>query len=215
MKMKKLLYMGLFAVTMTACDAHRDFPDLGTKVGDVVCTDGSVMRLDDYEASGKKAVAVVFHVAQSEDDESYGVYLHDLQPTLYADSLGVKQGTSADISAFDGNQNTYALFDNRNVGSPLAEAVFDIWQYGQSAYIPSVAQYRRLYGAKDVVNQSLLRLGGDIIPDEADDCWYWSSTEVAGQETAKAWLYSLGSGAIQETPKLQSHKSRPIITLSE
>ncbi|MDY5681501.1 MAG: DUF1566 domain-containing protein, partial [Prevotella sp.] len=42
----------------------------------------------------------------------------------------------------------------------------------------------------------------------------WTSTEVQGQETAKAWLYSLASGSIQETPKTQPHKIRPIITLN-
>ncbi|MEE1080604.1 MAG: DUF1566 domain-containing protein, partial [Bacteroidales bacterium] len=42
---------------------------------------------------------------------------------------------------------------------------------------------------------------------------YWSSTEVSGQESAKAWLFSLASGALQETPKVESHKIRPIITL--
>jgi citrate synthase len=51
------------------------------------------------------------------------------------------------------------------------------------------------------------------LPDAADDCWYWTSTEVEGQETAKAWLFSMGSGAIQETPKLQGHKVRAIVTL--
>ncbi|KAA5304427.1 DUF1566 domain-containing protein, partial [Phocaeicola dorei] len=38
---------------------------------------------------------------------------------------------------------------------------------------------------------------------------------VEGQATAKAWLYSLGSGAIQETPKWQPHKARPIITIMD
>ena len=55
--------------------------------------------------------------------------------------------------------------------------------------------------------------GGDPLPDDTDDCWYWTSTEVSGQETAKAWLFSMGSGAMQETPKLQAHKVRPIVTL--
>ena len=198
---------------LTSCDGHRDFPDTGIKVGDVICTDGSVMRLSDFQASNKKAVAVVFY--SSHEGESYGVYLHDLPELAFADSLGVSQGSSADIGTFDGNQNTFALYANEKVTSPLANAVFDIWQYGQSAYIPSVSEYRLLYANKAVVNVTLNALDGDILPNLADDCWYWSSTEVAGQETAKAWLYSLGSGAMQETPKLQSHKSRPIITLSE
>ena len=52
------------------------------------------------------------------------------------------------------------------------------------------------------------------LPLDENDCWYWTSTEVTGQETAKAWLYSTGSGAMQETPKTQAHKVRPIITLN-
>ena len=98
---------------------------------------------------------------------------------------------------------------------PLAEKVFDIWRYGQSAYIPSVAQMRLLYAAKSMVNPIIEKCGGDPLPDETNDCWYWTSTEVKGQQTAKAWLYSLGSGAMQETPKIQAHRARPIITLND
>lgn len=68
---------------------------------------------------------------------------------------------------------------------------------------------------KDIINPYILKCGGTPIPDEDDDCWYWTSTEVEGQATAKAWLYSLGSGAIQETPKWQPHKARPIITIMD
>ncbi|KAA5299734.1 DUF1566 domain-containing protein, partial [Phocaeicola dorei] len=45
-------------------------------------------------------------------------------------------------------------------------------------------------------------------------CWYWTSTEVEGQQTVKAWLYSTASGTMQETPKTQAHKVRPIITIN-
>ena len=47
-----------------------------------------------------------------------------------------------------------------------------------------------------------------------ENCWYWTSTEVEGQQAEKAWLYSMGSGAMQETPKTKVHKVRPIITLN-
>lgn len=95
----------------------------------------------------------------------------------------------------------------------MAVQVFDMWRYGQSAYVPSVAQMRLLYAAKEYVNPYIEACGGDPLPDDTDDCWYWTSTEVSGQETAKAWLFSMGSGAMQETPKLQAHKVRPIVTL--
>ena len=141
-------------------------------------------------------------------------YLVDIHPQAFADSLGVKQGTSGDINAYDGNENTYALLNARETESPLAEAVFDVWHYGQSAYVPSVGQMRLLYSVKHLINPILVQLGGDPLSDSADDCWYWTSTEVKGQEYLKAWLYSTSSGSIQETPKWQSHKARPIITLN-
>jgi hypothetical protein len=96
----------------------------------------------------------------------------------------------------------------------MAEQVFDMWRYGQSAYVPSVAQMRLLYAAKEYVNPLIEKCGGEPLPDDSDEVWYWTSIEVSGQTTAKAWLYSLGSGAIQETPKDQAHKVRPIITLN-
>ncbi len=70
-----------------------------------------------------------------------------------------------------------------------------------------------LFALVNAVNNYISRCGGDVISDEPSECWYWSSTEVSGQESAKAWLFSLSSGAMQETPKTESHKIRPIITL--
>ena len=74
---------------------------------------------------------------------------------------------------------------------------------------------RLLYAAKETINPMIVKCGGAPLPDEPDDCWYWTSTEVKGQQTAKAWLYSIESGAMQETPKIQAHKARPIITLND
>ena len=183
------------------------------KTCDILCTDGEVVRFDDLSSEDKEPIAVVFHINQRDDMEgtAYAVYLWDVLPEAYSDSVGVKQNTSANVMAFDGNSNTYAMYGSGS--SPAAEAVFDMWRYGQSAYIPSVAQLRLLYAAKCTINSYIERCGGDVIPDAPDECWYWSSTEVKGQESAKAWLFSLSSGALQETPKGQTHKIRPIITL--
>lgn len=74
---------------------------------------------------------------------------------------------------------------------------------------------RLLYAAKDIVNPYIKKCGGDPIPDNPDECWYWTSTEVQNQDLVKAWLYSLSSGALQETPKNASHKARAIISLNQ
>ena len=205
----------MLVAVLVGCDGHHDPLDTSMKVGHILCTDGKTRSYEDYAASGKEAIAVVFHVNHDEEinGTGYAVYLHDLAPEAFADSLGIAQGTSADLAAYDGNENTFALYDTDDVSSPMAMQVFDMWRYGQSAYVPSVAQIRLLYAAKEFVNPYIEACGGDPLPKEADGCWYWTSTEVEGQETAKAWLFSMGSGAIQETPKLQGHKVRAIVTL--
>lgn len=201
---------------MTGCDGHRDLPDTAMQPGHILCTDGKVVSYEECMNRGRQPIAVVFHVNHDDNVPGLGfaVYLKDLGMAQFADSIGVSQGTSANLSSLDGNENTFALYNATAVSSPMGKQVFDMWRYGQSAYIPSVAQMRLLYYSKGTVNRYIEALGGDPLPDEADDCWYWTSTEVEGQQTAKAWLYSTGSGAIQETPKTQAHKVRPIITIN-
>ena len=205
------------ALLCAACDAHFDVPDTAIQPGHVLCTDGTVLSYTAYEQSGKRAIAVLFDAGQREDAEGYGyaVSLWDIEPLAFADSLGVDQDTSADPIAFDGNANTSKLFEAKETASPMAKAVFDMWEYKQSAFVPSVAEMRVLYGNLKKVNPIIERCGGQPLPADEENCWYWTSTEVAGQETVKAWLYSLGSGTIHETPKNQAHRVRPIISLNK
>lgn len=218
--MRREIHSIIIAVTAllcVACDAHIDVPDTAVRPGHVLCEDGTALPYNEYERSGKQAIAVVFDTERCDgaQGDGYAVYLWDIAPVAFADSLGIEQGTSADITAYDGNTNTFALYDTRETASPMAEAVFDLWRYGQSAYVPSVAQMRLLYAIRETVNPVIERCGGEPLPQTGDDCWYWTSTEVKGQQTAKAWLYSTGSGAMQETPKIQSHRVRPVITLNK
>ena len=216
MRANKIYIIIVAALSLAACDAHIETPDETVPPGHVLCTDGTTMPYSKYEQSGKQAIAVVFDTGQREETggNGYAVYLWDIAPQAFADSLGVEQGTSADTEAFDGNTNTFALYDTQETASPMAETVMDLWWDGQSAYVPSVAQMRLLYAARETVNPILEKCGGDTLPQVENNCWYWTSTEVEGQQTAKAWLYSLGSGAMQETPKTQAHRVRPIITLN-
>ena len=216
MRANKIYIIIVAALSLAACDAHIETPDETVRPGHVLCTDGTTMPYSKYEQSWKQAIAVVFDTGQREETggNGYAVYLWDIAPQAFADSLGVEQGTSADTEAFDGNTNTFALYDTQETASPMAETVMDLWWDGQSAYVPSVAQMRLLYAARETVNPILEKCGGDTLPQVENNCWYWTSTEVEGQQTAKAWLYSLGSGAMQETPKTQAHRVRPIITLN-
>ncbi len=219
---KDLHFCYLVAIAMTiagslfcSCDGHEEVIDTG-EVGYILCTDGQVRTYEAMVNSKTEPIAVVFYgnVASSESDGNvFAVYLYDLNKTQYADSLGVAQGSSADITALDGKENTFTIMSNTEVSSPMADEVFEMWAYGQSAYVGSVAQYRLLFSNKAVVNEYLELCGGDPLPDSADECWYWTSTEVSGAETGQAWLISMENGAIQETPKTVSAKVRPIVSV--
>ena len=158
--------MTVLALGLIGCDGHHDPLDTSMKVGHILCTDGQTRSYEDYAASGKEAIAVVFHVNSDEEvaGAGYAVYLHDLAPEAFADSVGVSQGTSADLTAYDGNENTFALYDTDDVSSPMAMRVFDLWRYGQSAYVPSVAQMRLLYAAKEFVNPYIEACGATRCP---------------------------------------------------
>ncbi len=106
--------MAVTAVLCAACDAHIDVPDTAVRPGHILCEDGTALSYVQYEQSGKRAIAVVFDTEHREGTEGngYAVYLWDIAPAAFADSLGVAQGTSADIEALDGNMNTFALYEH-------------------------------------------------------------------------------------------------------
>ena len=143
----------LFALPMvvTSCDDHEHL-DTALHIGHVVCSDGQTLSVEECERLHKEPVAVVFSVsANGEDGEGLAVGLRELSPVEFSDTLGVAQGTSADTEKKDGNANTYAMYANNKAGSPLADAVFSVWRYGQSAYIPSVAEMRLLYASLSII----------------------------------------------------------------
>ena len=142
--------MTVLALGLIGCDGHHDPLGTPTQAVHILCTGGEIMSYEKYAISDKKAIGVVFYVNHSEDISGigYAVYLHDLPAEAFADSMGVAQGTSADLTAYDGNENTFALYDTQDVSSPMPMQVFDLWHYGQSEYVTSVAHMRLLYVAK-------------------------------------------------------------------
>ena len=221
MRLAKYKHLGIMAAAfivvahgMTSCDDHEAI-DKNIYVGHVLCSDGHVTSYEECQKQGKEPVAVVFYTSRetTEDGDGLAIGLREISAVAFSDTLGVNQGTSTDTDSKCGNANTFALYSNNKAESPLAEEVFSVWRYGQSAYIPSVAEMRLLYATLDIVNPIIVRCGGQPVNRHDVGCWYWTSSEVSGQASAKAWLYSLGTGTMQETPKTESHPARCIITL--
>lgn len=67
--MKFLKFFSIVSMTVvggfvaSSCDCHHfDEPDPGMSVGDLLCTDGSVVSFNDYVKSGREAIAIVYNV---------------------------------------------------------------------------------------------------------------------------------------------------------
>lgn len=144
MKLKRFLLpiLAWSGLMLTSCHCEHEEDDgllSSLQVGNVVCSDGNILSMDKFKQSDKEAVAIVFHVNRSAeaDNLGYAVYIHDIEPLAFADSLGIDQGTSASLTDEDGNENTYSLFNNDEVKSPMAIRTFDLWSYGQHIFLLS------------------------------------------------------------------------------
>ena len=213
----------LLSASLVSCDEHEPI-DLGIHPGHILLADGNVVNSDDYFLRGDStAVGIIF--SEMIDNEYYlAVMLSELPPLQFCDSLlGMVQGTSCDLDAYDGRHNTIALwnsFDNKTFhGSPLANAAYSAHEYGMSDFVPSVAEMKLLYSQRDKVNDVIERLNKQDVryaavplsTDRAtDDCWYWTSTEVKDNQALQAWLFSMNSGTPHETGKEKVHHARKV-----
>lgn len=202
------------ATAFGSCDNHQPIdPDL--HVGYVLCDDHTCMDTASYfKQSQRKAVGVVF----AEKTEDHPALVVNLKETsgVFCDSLGMANGTSGDITKYDGFTNTVAMYQSYDSesghGSPIAMKMMYYHEFGQSDHIPSVAEQRLLQSAARVINPIIKKCEGDTV-SLSSNCWYWTSTEVSENSGTQAWLCSAVNGGIMPTPKIESHKVRAILEI--
>lgn len=196
----------------TSCDEHleEDFSWRSWQPGMVYCTNGEVSTYDRCIADGNIPEAVLFYIDATDaiSGVAYAVSLKDSPANAFCnpDTIYVTQGTSADISACDGETNTTAMRYGK-IASPVAASIQDKY------FIPSVSEMYKLFVARNVVNQTIERCGGDILPIDNVDCWYWTSTECEVATTDRAWRFSLYSGRFESTDKHSAFPVRPILMI--
>lgn len=212
----------LLFLTLVSCDEHEPI-DLNIHPGHILTANGNVVSSDTYFELGMNNAAGVIFTEQQDDGSYLAVMLKELPAEMFCDSTDMVNGTSCDLTAFDGFTNTIEMrnsYDQKSGhGSPLAEAVYSSHTFGQSDYIPSVAEMMLLYAQRSAVNAVLLTLDNQQ-PGSADllaldgangECWYWTSTEVKEDQYHKAWLFTMNAGTYQDTPKRLSYHARPIV----
>ena len=155
-------------------------------VGDVLCTDGSVVKISAWPVAGKTARGIVFYVdntgqhgwAVHLQDQSQGIaWCPNYNPYFDVPALANITTLEGGINDVDGYSNTQKL---RNAGSatmfPAAWAV----DFAQQWYVPAIGQLHVLLAEYPKVNESLQTVGGSpLFPFSSILTSYWSSTEYS------------------------------------
>lgn len=161
-------------------------------IGDILCTDGSTVKPNEFATSGKTALGIVFYV-DSSHQHGWAVHPEYQGTTIWGDShidipgLANFRKFCDAIQDTDGYTNTSIIRDCGDASTfPAAWAV----DFENGWYLPAAGQFRQLYGYIPEINRSLNIVGGEpflLSPD-----WLvWTSTECDG---ANAWDISyLGS----------------------
>ncbi len=211
-KKKKIAALAALLPFLVSCDNHT-YEDLSWHSwtpGMVYCTNGDVVSYERCVADGNTPEAVLFYVDSDGETsgKAYAVSLKEYERKAFSDpdTTYLSQGTSANILQYDGETNTTTL-RYAQVSSPLAKSV------NPRYFVPSVAEMYKLYVARTVVNTTIRKCHGDVLPTGNEDCWYWTSTECEDAQTDRAWRYSLYSGRFESADKHSELPVRPIMLI--
>lgn len=165
--------------------SFQTFAQVPVSIGDILCTDGTIIKPNDYATSNKTALGIVFYV---DDSEQHGWAVHleyqGKMPWCYQyidvpELTNIRKFRDA-IKDTDGYSNTRIIRNHGNSSVfPAAWAV----DFDNGWYLPAAGQIRQLYGYIPEINQTLNIVGGEqIILDS--NWWIWASTEC---DSEGAW----------------------------
>ena len=156
-------------------------------IGDILCSDNSIVKPSDWPMPGKTATGIVFYV-DNLYEHGWAVHLYDLAWDTRAmsdmsDIPSIANYTTAstaimDLDGYTNTQQIRAAGDNS-----IYEAAYAV-DFANGWHLPSAGQLRLIYAEIVTLNASLLAASGTPFP--MDDSWlYWSSTEDSG---SAAWI---------------------------
>lgn len=210
--------MALSLLFLTSCEKDEEvIISNSLSAGNIYCADGSTIHPSNFEASGKKAVGVIYWVNPDEatDPKALAVSLEDLNRAAWADTLVSIPNVSADLFAFDGGSNTaslvaWAIEEGRKM--PAATKAYD-YSVSQVVgwFLPSHGEAKYLYSQKAEVEASFKICKGNAFSE-----WYWTSTQDgSGSDNSKinALVISMREGNSTVSSKLNNFPVRPIIAI--
>ena len=153
-------------------------------IGDILCTDGSTVKPEQYVSSGKIADGIVFFV----DDNSREGWAVSLEfqatntnwvtPEYYYEMYDIPLLENFEYSReamydFDGYNNTDIIRSAH--GADWYPAAWCV-DFDHGWYLPSAGQMRWLIAYMNEINNSLTAVGGTLFVFDQPR-WYWTSTE--------------------------------------
>jgi len=217
--MKQLFLLSIILILFSCVKNDEKEIDYSLTVGNIYCSDGSVINPNSYNESGKIAVGVVFWVNTGDDnitDKALAVGLEDLTPAFWADSLVNISNVSTDLIVFNGASNTASIVSWGMTEVRQTPAAINTYNYSKSGvvgwFIPSIGEAKSLCAAKNTVYHSFAICKGKYFEND----WYWTSTQDgSGNDNAKlnALAISLKEGAATTSEKLNVFPVRPIISI--
>ena len=166
-------------------------------IGDILCTDNSIVKPSSWPVVGKTARGIVFYVDNT-GTHGWAVHLQDQGTNVQwtpSDQIAdistlanYANGRDA-ITDLDGYSNTQMI---RNAGDATQYPAAYVVDFDNGWYMPAAGQLRLLYGEVVTLNASLQIVGGMQFPmGPIRD--YWSSTEYSANS---AWAVA-SNGAME------------------
>ncbi len=170
----RIITIVLFILLLPTCLISQ------VSIGDILCTDGSILSREAFPSSGKTAEGIVFYIDNT-DAHGWAVALNNQSSSIkwcryyeydIANLPNISNARNA-MHDLDGHTNTGIIRAEGNSSIfPAAWAV----DYDNGWYLPSAGQLRYLYSCAPEINASLQVVGGTAIHYQYNFYW-WSSTE--------------------------------------
>lgn len=174
---KIILFLSFFIVSLIGFGQS-------VNIGDILCTDGSIVTPNQFSSAGKTAKGIVFYVDNT-NQHGWAVNLIYHGSTIWSPDfhdipdLPNHMTFREAINDFNGYENTRKIRLAGNSSTyPAAWAV----DFEHGWYLPAAGQIRYLYGYIPELNHSLEIVGGETF-SLTNNWWLWSSTE-GGDEDA-------------------------------
>lgn len=160
--------------------------------GDILCTDSTIVKPEDWPVAGKTAKAVVFFV-DSTGEHGWAVHLQEQGDYFWSTvDLPASCGIPASVynlepqNLLDGKFNTQVI---RSMGNAVSYPAVWAVDFDHGWYLPAIGQLMLLFYELAVVNETLSQVNGTLfVPSSIGDSYYqYMNSQYWSSSPAEYW----------------------------